>query len=264
MGFDWPILLLASGLLALLGLLGGAAWRARRRVAGLALRVAQLEALRVELAERAERADDKARLLDGVLAALSVGVSVTDGELRLVAWNPRFSDFSGVPRRALRIGMPMAEVLRLQAEAGEFGLVDPEAEVARRMAQLREGPMPTCWQRERPDGSRVELRRAALPGGGFVTLYSPLPLPSEAPIGSDLAEGFKAEWAARAPRLTSAAADGDVAGARAIAHALRGIAANAGWTALAMTLGTIEAAAEAGDAREVRALAALLPIETPD
>jgi len=160
--------------LVLASLLGWQVWRARHFRAAAEMREAALIADNATLSEAASRAEAKARQLDGVLAALSDGVSVVDAELRLVGWNPRFPECAGVPRRALRIGISMAEVLRLQAEAGEFGLVDPEAEVAQRMALLRGGFIVPRLRRERPDGTTVELRRAALPGGGFVTVYSPV------------------------------------------------------------------------------------------
>ncbi|OYW09893.1 MAG: hypothetical protein B7Z53_02040 [Rhodospirillales bacterium 12-71-4] len=118
------------------------------------------------------------------------------------------------------------------------------------------------WVRDRPDGSRLELRRAPLPGGGYVTLYTPVRDPDGGPALS-LAEAFRAEWRGRLPRLTAAAADGDTPGARQVAHALRGIAGNAGWPAVAGVLAAVEAAAEAGDVTELRLLTALLPVEPP-
>ena len=251
------------GVFVLAGLLGWQTWRARQIQAEAVAREAALIARNAALSEAASRAEAKARQLDGVLAALSDGVSVVDAELRLVGWNPRFAECAGVPRRALRIGMPMAEVLRLQAEAGEFGLVDPEAEVAQRMALLRGGFFVPRVRRERPDGSTVELRRAALPEGGFVTVYSPVmstPAPHYQP---DLAAAFDADWHSRIPRLCAVAAEGDAPAVRALAHALRGIAANAGWTVLAMTLGLIETAAEDGDLAKVSALVAMLPLDPP-
>jgi PAS domain-containing protein len=222
----------------------------------------QLEAENRTLRTTAERAESQARLLDSVIAAMSDGVAVVDAELRIISWNPRFPDVTGVPRAALRVGMPFEEAVLLQARAGEFGLVDPEAETARRMKLLREGRVLERWQRQRPDGSRIELRRAPLPGGGFVTLYTPL---DDQPQGmhEDIAKAFRADWNLRLPRLTAAAADGDTAGVRVTAHALRGIAGNAGWGGAVATLVALEAAAAAGDAREVRALAASLVMDDP-
>jgi PAS domain-containing protein len=242
--------------------LGWRLWRLNARLRDLTARNARLVATAQELREMAERAEAKTRMLDGVMAAMSDGVAVVDGDFRLVSWNSRFPEIAGVPRKALRIGMPFAEAVRLQAEAGEFGLVDPERETERRMKLLRDGKILERWERERPDGSRIELRRAPLPGGGFVTLYCPVAStnPGTPP---ELAQAFREEWANRLPRLTAAAADQDMPAVRAAAHALRGVAANAGWTGAAATLGALEAAAQAGEAQEARRLAAMLVMDDP-
>ena len=235
----------------------------RRRIGDLNARNARLSSANVQARQVAQRAEAKARMLDGVLAAMADGVLVVDADFRLAGWNPRFPDYAGVPRRALRIGMPLAEVLRLQAEGGEFGMVDPEKEADRRMRLLQGGGMLERWQRERPDGSRLELRRAPLPGGGFVTLYTPvLEQPSRGASASIL-DSFAEEWRSRFPRLTAAAADGDTGLAREAAHALRGIALNAGWSAAAMTLQAIETAAEGANLTELRLLTASLPSDPP-
>ena len=235
------------------------AMRRRHRMLDLQADNTRLAGSNAELRLAAERAEAKARMLDGVLAAMADGVLVVDADLRLAGWNPRFPDYAGVPRRALRIGMPMREVVRLQAEGGEFGLVDPEAETERRMRLMQVGPVVERWQRERPDGSRLELRRAPLPGGGFVTLYTPVvPMPAQTSEAS-MADAFRGEWIARFPRLTAAAADGDAASVREAAHALRGIAGNAGWSGAAAALAAIEGAAEAGNMTEVRLMTATLP-----
>ncbi|WP_203077019.1 PAS domain-containing protein [Falsiroseomonas ponticola] len=233
--------------------------RLRRRDLQLHARNAHLAAANAELRQVTERAEAKARMLDGVLAAMADGILVVDAELRLAGWNPRFPDYAGVPRRALRIGMPLREVIRLQAEAGEFGMVDPEAETERRMKMFHDGTVPQRLQRERPDGSRLELRRTPLPGGGYVTLYTPILATPSAAGGDALQAAFRQEWARRIPRLTAAAADGDAAEARAVAHALRGVAANAGWAKAAHMMEGIEEAAAAGALTQLRMLAAGLP-----
>ena len=119
----------------------------------------------------------KASQIAAMLAGMSDGVMMLDAELCLVQWNDRFAECTGVPRIALRLGAPMADLLRAQARAGEFGRVDVEQEVSRRIAQLhvaRHPGQPTTGvtERTRPNGSTLELRRSLLPGGGFVTLYT--------------------------------------------------------------------------------------------
>jgi signal transduction histidine kinase len=113
-----------------------------------------------------------AALLEATFAGMTDGVMFVDTDLRLLAWNDRFPDCTGVPREILRVGLTMEEILRAQAEAGEFGAVDVEAEVARRLVLLRSGGSTGTWQRARPGGRMLELRRNPMPGGGFVTLYS--------------------------------------------------------------------------------------------
>jgi signal transduction histidine kinase len=111
-------------------------------------------------------------ILEATLTGMSDGIMMVDGDLRLLAWNQHFPEFTGVPPEILRVGLPMEDILRGQVSAGEFGPVDVETEVARRMALLRAGASMGTIERSRPSGRHLEIRRNPLPGGGFVTLYS--------------------------------------------------------------------------------------------
>jgi signal transduction histidine kinase/CheY-like chemotaxis protein len=125
-----------------------------------------------ELARAKALADAKTSELQATIAGMSDGLMMLDGELRLVQWNQHYPDYVGIPRDALRVGMPMQDILRLQVRAGEFGEVDENAEVHRRMVGLRTRAQNGTIERNRPNGRVIELRRSALPGGGFVTLYT--------------------------------------------------------------------------------------------
>lgn len=111
-------------------------------------------------------------ILEATLTGMSDGIMMVDGELRLMAWNQRFPEFTGVPAEILRVGLPMEDILRAQVAGGEFGPVDVEAEVARRLALLRAGATMGTIERPRPGGRQLEIRRNPLPSGGFVTLYT--------------------------------------------------------------------------------------------
>src|SRR4029453_9611354 len=87
-------------------------------------------------------------------------------------WNPRFPEFTGVPREILRVGLPMEDILRGQVAAGEFGPVDVEAEVSRRLALLQSGNSMGTIEGPRPSGRQLQIRRNPLPGGAFITLYT--------------------------------------------------------------------------------------------
>jgi signal transduction histidine kinase len=143
---------------------------------GITLLVLLMSALLIR-EEGAGRRRDEAQareraILEAALAGMSDGIMMVDRDLRLIAWNHRFPAATGVSPETLRIGLPMEEILRAQAIAGEFGPVDVEPEVARRMELIRTGVAMGTIERSRPGGRHLEIRRNPLPGGGFVTLYT--------------------------------------------------------------------------------------------
>ena len=111
-------------------------------------------------------------ILAATLTGMSDGIIMVDGDLRLMAWNQHFPELTGVPADILRAGLPMEEILRGQVASGEFGPVDLEVEVQRRLALLRAGATMGTIERARRSGQRLEIRRDPLPGGGFVARYS--------------------------------------------------------------------------------------------
>jgi signal transduction histidine kinase/CheY-like chemotaxis protein len=144
------------------------------------------------------------------LAGMSDGLMVVDADLRLMLWNERFSDVTGVPAAILAPGLPLEAMVRAQAAAGEFGTVDIEAEVARRMVLAHAHRDYGVTERTRPNGRTIELRRNALPDGGFVTLYT------------DITARRRAEAAAReAARARVAATEEKAHFVTTVSHELR-------------------------------------------
>jgi signal transduction histidine kinase/HPt (histidine-containing phosphotransfer) domain-containing protein/ActR/RegA family two-component response regulator len=156
-------------ILALILIRGGQKARQQRSI--LAQERNVLVAANTELEVAKSLADAKTAQLEATLNGMSDGVAMMDAQLGLVEWNHLFPALAGVPEHILRVGLPMEDILRAQAEAGQFGAVDVEAEVARRMASLRSSDNTGVVERARPDGRTLELRRNRMPGGGFVTLY---------------------------------------------------------------------------------------------
>lgn len=144
----------------------------RQRQATLMRERSALALANLQLEAAENQARTKALQLGATLAGMTDGVMMVGPDMRLLAWNAHFPEFTGVPAEILREGLPMEDMLRAQAQAGEFGDVEIDAEVSRRMQRLRQGISMGVIERRRPNGRTVEIRRSPLPEGGFVTLYS--------------------------------------------------------------------------------------------
>jgi signal transduction histidine kinase/DNA-binding NarL/FixJ family response regulator len=158
-------------LAALVGALLLEVARRARREQELARERIELEDANREMARAKRQADEKSALLETTLANLSDGVTVFDANYRLVTWNDRLEDLLNLPGTVLFEGAAYESILRAQAAEGEFGAEDTEDEVRRRLDVVRAGRF-GIYERTRPDGRVIEIKRTSLPGGGFVTVYT--------------------------------------------------------------------------------------------
>ncbi|MDX3774857.1 PAS-domain containing protein [Chromatiaceae bacterium AAb-1] len=111
------------------------------------------------------------KILFSTLEHLSQGVSVVDRELKLVAWNRSYLEMFEYPEGMIRVGRPVADIVRLNAERGLCGPGDPEEHVQKRIQHMQKGTA-HVFQRVRPDGKVIEMRGNPIPGGGFVTSFT--------------------------------------------------------------------------------------------
>lgn len=113
------------------------------------------------------------RVLEAALENMSQGISVVDRELRLVAWNRRYAELFDYPAGLLRIGVPVAELVRHNLGRGLVegaeGRTNPESD--KRLRHMRAGT-PYVSERVFPHGGIVEIRGNPMPGGGFVATFT--------------------------------------------------------------------------------------------
>ncbi|GLK84744.1 response regulator [Ancylobacter defluvii] len=112
----------------------------------------------------------EATLLRATLENMAQGVAMYDADYRLVTWNRLFREYLGMPEEFFTSAHTFQDYIRYLGGRGEFGEnVDIDKVLAKRLAQLDHSHR---FERTRPDGTVLEVRRDPVPGGGFIAIYT--------------------------------------------------------------------------------------------
>jgi len=111
------------------------------------------------------------QLLAATFENVDAGISVVDAGMNLVAWNSRYLDLFGYPPGLVRVGAPVADLIRHNALAGDFGPGPVEAQVEKRLGHMRRG-LPHAFERRRRDGRVIRTAGGPMPGGGYVMSFT--------------------------------------------------------------------------------------------
>ncbi|MFO1262447.1 MAG: PAS-domain containing protein [Rhodoferax sp.] len=133
-----------------------------------------LDKLRAELeqrvAERTAELQRKTTQLEQVVRHTRQGITLFNRALDLELCNQQFLDIMRMPPEFGQPGTPFADFIRYNAERGEYGSGDTDAQVQERVRQAQNFT-PHQFERTRPDGTTVEVIGAPTSDGGFVTTY---------------------------------------------------------------------------------------------
>jgi len=125
--------------------------------------------------KKAEKeAKRNAGYLQALLQNLDQGVTVTDEKLNIVFWNKAFFHLLNLPDHLMKPVMKYEDLIRHNAERGEYGPGDPEQHVRVRIeASLKFEPH--HFERQRPDGHTLEVTGKPLEidgqSFGFISTY---------------------------------------------------------------------------------------------
>ncbi|HYH23181.1 MAG TPA: PAS domain-containing hybrid sensor histidine kinase/response regulator [Azospirillum sp.] len=122
------------------------------------------------LDEASEALTFNRKLLQATLESVGQGILAVDAEFRISAWNRRFLELLDLPGEVVRVGIPLGDLIRFNAERGEYGAADLKALIVNRDVSVQAWPY--VYERRRPDGTVLEVACDRMPEGGYVSTYT--------------------------------------------------------------------------------------------
>lgn len=144
---------------------------ALRLLANAVVDALELRATARVLSERQQELRLKTQVLQSIMDSISQGISAFDDNLKLIAWNKKFLELLDFPPELGREGTDFSEFIAHNARRGEYGVGDPDRQVAARVAIARQF-LPHRIERVRPDGQIIDIVGTPMSIGGFVSTYT--------------------------------------------------------------------------------------------
>ncbi|MDI3469754.1 MAG: diguanylate cyclase/phosphodiesterase (GGDEF & EAL domains) with PAS/PAC sensor(s) [Pseudolabrys sp.] len=138
-----------------------------------ALHKANVE-LEQRVAQRTSELAEKTSLLETTLSHMDQGLVVTDQNRRIQLWNARTAELLGLPPDVLVQGAEISMTVGFQMRRGDF--IGTPDDVAIMYASALPPRQTLVHERERADGTVLEIRTVPLPDGRLVRTYTDVTL----------------------------------------------------------------------------------------
>jgi PAS domain S-box-containing protein len=138
---------------------------------GAELARAEAEQARAEAEQARTEAERMRNVMSTVLANMSDGVTLFDKDFNWLFSNRRHIERSEYPPQFLVPGVTGFDLIRFQAERGEFGPVDDVEQKVRDLAALIRRPDGSRYERRTKNGRYIEFTYTPLEDGGVLGLY---------------------------------------------------------------------------------------------
>ncbi len=109
-------------------------------------------------------------LLRTVLDTIPQGVCIFDADRCVVGWNATYVRLLDLPDGMIRVGLSLADLLNHNLSRARYAGSDPRLLLAPDAFTAEHWPY--VYERERPDGTVIEIAFDRLPDGGMVSTYS--------------------------------------------------------------------------------------------
>ena len=133
--------------------------------------ITERQRLSDQLAANHKLLTDRTALLQAIIYDFPGGIGYYDKDLRVALCNEKAKAMLDLPERLFANGPPrLEELLRFNAERGEYGSGEVEQLVADKLALIA-CRKPYHFERARPDGLVLDVRGTPVEGGGYITTH---------------------------------------------------------------------------------------------